>query len=339
MSDPINFSFLIGSIKKLHPSNITDKMIIVDIRKRADFDFAHFRGAVSLNIPNILWKRLETRKCNKSEFFDDILMMSTETRIIKNRHTGTMIVLYDENTCVDNLSDNLSDNSVLRVLCDIFATENETKFAIVDGGFCAINAERQDMIVVPPISSFKLINTQLQNSPVQRTDSQLSFFLDFMTIGSIYEGSNIALLDSVQITHVLNITTTDCSDKVKNGRITMQIPILDTHTQDILYYFPAAFEFIQKARDTPNARLLLYCHAGISRSPSFAIAYIMWAECKSFYDAFTFVHEYRGIISPNLHFTGQLITFGKFLSSTATERCSPSTAVADATKYLHIMYN
>ena len=94
----------------------------------------------------------------------------------------------------------------------------------------------------------------------------------------------------------------------------MQIPIIDSLSQDILSYLTQAIEFIHKARSIPGARLLLHCHAGISRSPSFAIAYVMWAERKTFEEAFALVQTHRRVTSPNLNFMGQLVTFGKFLS-------------------------
>ena len=54
----------------------------------------------------------------------------------------------------------------------------------------------------------------------------------------------------------------------------LRIPVNDGHTDKILPYFDAAFKFIDKCRKS-NSIILIHCLAGISRSPTVAIAYVM----------------------------------------------------------------
>lgn len=301
------------------PSDLTDDMIIVDARTQLQFEKGHFPAAISLSFPQILMRRVIRTKLAPGAL-DDFLMQ--DTMALKKRHTGSMIVMYDDNT--SDLS-TLPISSPLATFCDIFASESSTKFGFVVGGFEALQSVYPSSIVS---TSFATFSSNLSLS-VSRTNSFYvspfpspvnmdpapSFFLDsgFIAIGSEYNAGNLAFLDEHKITHVLNITMTDCSDVVKATRETMHIPILDSVSQDIIQYLEQALEFIHKARAVPDARLFIHCHAGISRSPSFAIAYVMWAEQKTFEDALKLVQTHRHVTSPNLNFMGQLMAFGKFI--------------------------
>lgn len=66
-----------------------------------------------------------------------------------------------------------------------------------------------------------------------------------------------------------------------------------------------AIEFIKQA----NTPVLIHCKAGVSRSASVAIAYIMQTENKTFRDARLFVKEKRQCISPNGTFMKDLFKY------------------------------
>jgi len=318
-----------NSIKILKPSDITKDMLVVDLRPQIDYDRSHYDGAISLCFPQILFRRLIRKKT-----LDDFLI--GETQILRERHSGKFIVMYDDSTSDINTC-NASDPLV--IFSEIFSAEG-TNFAFIEGGFKELKNAFPDMIVA---SSFlPLIKTipSPKSSPLEQDPftMPLNFFLDnFMAIGSEVHAQDISLLDTLKITHILNVTPNETLTEVKNSRTILQIPILDSVSQNILEYLPKAIKFIHNARATPNAKLLIHCHAGISRSVSFAIAYVMWAEHKSLEDANALIHKHRTCASPNLNFMGQLMIFGNFLQNTE-EILSPTFVATRASEYIQSQY-
>ena len=82
----------------------------------------------------------------------------------------------------------------------------------------------------------------------------------------------------------------------------------DNASQNLAQYFLEAFGFIEEALRQRSA-VLIHCQAGISRSSTILIAFIMYRSTLSMLQAYKFVKGKRQIISPNLNFMGQLLEF------------------------------
>jgi len=78
------------------------------------------------------------------------------------------------------------------------------------------------------------------------------------------------------------------------------ISITDTSQSGLLRHFPAAIVFIKEG--ISRGGVLVHCYAGVSRSSSCVIAYLMQERQMSFQDAFSFASKKRPIIFPNMGF-------------------------------------
>ena len=83
------------------------------------------------------------------------------------------------------------------------------------------------------------------------------------------------------------------------------IPLEDSPQQDLLLNLQSAFAFIDSAMDA-GQKVLVHCAAGVSRSASIVIAYLMLKHNITFQQAFTHVQKRRPIINPNPGFMRQL---------------------------------
>lgn len=86
----------------------------------------------------------------------------------------------------------------------------------------------------------------------------------------------------------------------------LHIPLLDDESTDLSPFFTTVFKEIDDARKSAG-RVLLLCAMGISRSATFAIAYLMCIEKMSLHDAYKHVQYCRNIICPNIGFFQQMI--------------------------------
>lgn len=78
------------------------------------------------------------------------------------------------------------------------------------------------------------------------------------------------------------------------------VDIPDANSEDIFSHFPASIDFINQARQSGS--IFVHCRAGVSRSPTVVIAYLMKENNMSLDEAFNFVKQRRSRIEPNSGF-------------------------------------
>ena len=76
----------------------------------------------------------------------------------------------------------------------------------------------------------------------------------------------------------------------------------------ILVYFAFAFILVD-AVNLAGRSVLIHCHAGISRSATVCLAYLMKVQSMRLEEAFEFVRSLRKVISPNFSFMLQLLKY------------------------------
>ncbi|CEF59544.1 Dual specificity phosphatase, catalytic domain and Protein-tyrosine/Dual specificity phosphatase domain and Protein-tyrosine phosphatase, catalytic domain and Dual specificity phosphatase, subgroup, catalytic domain-containing protein [Strongyloides ratti] len=134
--------------------------------------------------------------------------------------------------------------------------------------------------------------------------------LNFLYLGSQADALNNDILKKYDIKAILNITI-PCirpdKELIKDSNF-LNIELKDNFTEKILPHFERAFEFIDKQKDLKN-NVLIHCLAGISRSATFCIAYLMKHLAIDHSCAYSYVKSLRSSISPNFNFLGQLFEY------------------------------
>eukprot|EP00644_Phytophthora_capsici_P014256 jgi/Phyca11/539475/estExt2_Genewise1Plus.C_PHYCAscaffold_30522 len=128
---------------------------------------------------------------------------------------------------------------------------------------------------------------------------------DFLYIGGAVAAKNKSLLIQNGITHVINCAASVAPASFPEAFCYFNIRLRDHSSQDIARHFYSMFDFIERARES-GGRIFLHCVKGISRSPTMAIAYLMWYKNMGMYKTLDFVRQSRPIVDPNAGFIFQL---------------------------------
>lgn len=81
---------------------------------------------------------------------------------------------------------------------------------------------------------------------------------------------------------------------------------------------------------TQNRGVLIHCLAGVSRSATVTIAYLISALNMTLNEAYDFVKQRKPSVNPNLNFMGQLLEFERQLRTPQTPSSTTSTLSSDS---------
>jgi protein-tyrosine phosphatase len=104
------------------------------------------------------------------------------------------------------------------------------------------------------------------------------------------------------ITHVVNCAGPSMDNLFPEQFSYLKLQLHDSKEEDLSWFVYEVVGFIEDARRrNPQSRVLLHCLQGVSRSVSFAIAYVMWSANIDFTKAFNRVSEWRrrGLLPPS----------------------------------------
>ncbi|XP_053304657.1 serine/threonine/tyrosine-interacting-like protein 2 [Spea bombifrons] len=177
-------------------------------------------------------------------------------------------------------------------------------------------------LVEPPVDE-GIVQPEVSLVPPLSPDierAELSLILPFLFLGNEKDAQDLGRMVTLNIGHVLNVTTHLPLYHAESGALRYKrLPATDNSKQDLRQYFEEAFEFIEEAQQKGKG-VLIHCQAGVSRSATVVIAYLMKHTLMTVGDAYKFVKGKRPIISPNLNFMGQLMEFESDLNSGTTPR-------------------
>lgn len=138
-------------------------------------------------------------------------------------------------------------------------------------------------------------------------DLQVGLVRPFLLLSSQDAAHDMETLRTHQVTHILNVAY-GVPNPFPEQLIYKTLPILDIPDTDITAFLEECNSFIDQARDQ-NGVVLVHCNAGVSRSASIVIGYLMTQERLSFREAYSQVQSARPSARPNAGFYQQLLHY------------------------------
>lgn len=135
---------------------------------------------------------------------------------------------------------------------------------------------------------------------------------DGLYVGSIHTLTSPSDLHRHNITHVVSLLRDNVRDMTKQGLHHLHVRVDDDDEEDIMKFFSETNRFIDQARSA-GGNVLIHCIAGISRSVTVTVAYILSKQHQqdpskklSVEDTIKLVKKKRGVANPNPSFRQQL---------------------------------
>ncbi|XP_077291039.1 dual specificity phosphatase puckered isoform X2 [Arctopsyche grandis] len=313
---------LASRVNPLHPDALRRKLeraatpfLLVDCRPFLAYNVNHIRGAINVNCSD----RFNRRRLQQGKAGLADLATSHEGKELLRKKLYKEVVVYDE--CFTDIDRLPNTHPLFLVLTSLIDDDREP--ALLVGGHKEFQRRHrelcEDALLPGAVPRVPLAGTPCPpppplsgelplGSPIEPADIDnhpASRVLPFLYLGNGRDAADLERLQELGATCVLNVT---CSlpGPSSTGITHKRIPASDSGQQNLKQYFEEAFEFIENARKS-GTRVLVHCQAGVSRSATIAIAYLMRYQRLSMVDAYKIVKSARPIISPNLNFMGQLV--------------------------------
>jgi len=311
------------------------QVLLVDCRPFIAYNVNHIRGAINVNCcDRFNRKRLQQGKATLAD-----LATTKEGKETLKRRDWTEVVVYDDSS--DSL-ETLPVSHTLFLVMNALVEDHRQPVMLLGGlrdfeaghrrlcqdhlmrGGCGGRQTAPKTTATPQPSPHLLPDLP---SPTELCDTKdienhpTSQVLPYLFLGNMRDASDAEELRRLGIKFVLNVTAKPPVYAPEPDIVYKQLEASDDGVQNLKQFFEEAFEFIDRAKASSNG-VLIHCQAGVSRSPTIAVAYLMKYYPMAMSDAYKFVKRHRSIISPNLNFMGQLYEFEQGLRHEAEARCN-----------------
>lgn len=143
-------------------------------------------------------------------------------------------------------------------------------------------------------------------TPSSPRTSRATEIIPRLYVSDLCIAENPSALSSLGITHILSTMRGFVAVPPELRIHRAQIPLDDFPFAELAAHLPTSTSFIHAALRDPNARVLVHCVEGISRSVSVVSAFLMALYGWTPPQAIQFVKSRRRIAEPNPGFVSQL---------------------------------
>ncbi|XP_029915059.1 dual specificity protein phosphatase 18 [Myripristis murdjan] len=168
------------------------------------------------------------------------------------------------------------------------------------------------------------------HQPGPATLSGLCQITDQLYLSNSKAANDGSLVSRFNITCIINVSETRSSSTLAPGLEYIHIPIPDSPRSPVSDHFDEVADKIALTGEQ-DGRTLLHCNAGVSRSATLCIAYLMKHRGMTLLEAYRWVRSCRPMVRPNVGFWRQLIRYEGELRGCSTVRmvCSSMGEIPD----------
>ncbi|OCT79439.1 dual specificity protein phosphatase 10 [Xenopus laevis] len=324
-----------ANIKIIYPNDLAKKItkctkthlpnqgpVIIDCRPFMEYNKSHIQGAVHINCSD----KISRRRLQQGKITVLDLISCREGKDSFKRIFSKEIIVYDDNT---NEPSRVMPTQPLHTVLESLKREGKEPLVLKGGlssfkqnheSLCDNSLQLQDCSDGGGASAVSISLPQSIPTTPDIENAELTPILPFLFLGNEHDAQDLEKMQRLNISYIVNVTTHIPLYHYDKGIFNYKrLPATDSNKQNLRQYFEEAFEFIEEAHQCGKA-LLIHCQAGVSRSATIVIAYLMKHTRMTMTDAYKFVKGKRPIISPNLNFMGQLLEFEEDLNNGITPR-------------------
>ncbi|XP_036382841.1 dual specificity protein phosphatase 2 [Megalops cyprinoides] len=282
--------------------------LVLDCRPFLAYSRAHICDSRNVNWNSMLRRRSKSSVVSLEWLVPDRTLLG---RLRSGEFSLVVILDEDSPSVADLKTESLASMLLTALHAEVEA--GNTQMCFLQGGFDGFFAMYPDLCVNAPAASGN--NTAVRDpepgmsgrtTPLYDQDGPVEI-LPFLFLGSAHHSSRRETLAKCGITAVLNVSST-CPNLFEDELHYKTLRVEDSLVANIRACFPEAIDFIDSVKQH-GGRVLVHCQAGISRSATICLAYLMHSRRVCLDEAFDFVKQRRRVISPNLAFMGQLLQF------------------------------
>uniref|UniRef100_A0A8C5WHQ5 Dual specificity phosphatase 16 n=2 Tax=Leptobrachium leishanense TaxID=445787 RepID=A0A8C5WHQ5_9ANUR len=274
-----------------------ENVLLIDSRPFVEYNTAHILYAININCSKLMKRRLQQDKVQIAE-----LIQHSAKQKVELDWKAQQVVVYDQTSVdVSSLPPECFLSVLLGKLEKLFCNVH-----LLSGGFFEFSS------CFPGLCEGKasMVPTCISQPCLPVSSVGPTRILPHLYLGCQRDVLNKELMQQNEIGFVLNASNTCPKPDYICDSHFLRVPVNDSFCEKILPWLDKSVDFIERAKAS-NGRVLVHCLAGISRSATIAIAYIMKRMDMSLDEAYRFVKEKRPTISPNFNFLGQLLDFEK----------------------------